>query len=300
MTDGPVESNSGTTAVATPPEGQATLTTPETPSQSGQAASQAQSAPAEEQFSNIDPETLPPELQGVYKNLQSDYTKKTQAIADTRKKAEAYDKIAADQRFVEYWNGLSKKQKADFEEQKQEAEKKLGEKVSDEEFAKAFQSKDDFLSFLENVVQTKTEKAQKKIDELEQFKVVTDASNIVSAFATEQGTDGKLLRPDFYALDEDQLITGFLSINPPDDRSQQAYIKRLNDAYGWAKATTQKYYEKGKAEALQIIQKKATNSTNPPTNAAKGAYTGPDPKKMSVREAMELAKKGIKVPQVYD
>src|SRR5438552_3028471 len=129
MMDGPIESNSGTTAVATPPEGQATPTTPETPSQSGQADSQVQSAPAEEQFT-----------------------------------------------------------------------------------------------------------------------VVTDASNIVASCATKQGTDVKLLRHDFYALDEDQLITGFLSINPPDDRSQQAYVKRLNDAYGWAKATTQKYYEKGKAE----------------------------------------------------
>jgi hypothetical protein len=38
---------------------------------------------------------------------------------------------------------------------------------------------------------------------LEQYKTVTEASNIVEAFATEVGPDGKPLRPDFYSLDED-------------------------------------------------------------------------------------------------
>ncbi len=98
-------------------------------------------------------------------------------------------------------------------------------------------------------------------------------------------------------MDEDQLITGYLNVNPPENTSEQAYMQKLNEAYSWAKATTQKYYEKGKAEALQIIQKKASTSTEPPTQAAKGAYTGPNPKGMSVRDAMELAKKGIRVPR---
>jgi hypothetical protein len=70
-------------------------------------------------------------------------------------------------------------------------------------------------------------------------------------------------------LDEDQLISGFLSVNPPDGNSQKAYTQKLNEAYGWAKAVSQKYYEKGKSEALQIIQKKAAASTEPPTQAAK-------------------------------
>jgi uncharacterized protein YdeI (BOF family) len=74
-------------------------------------------------------------------------------------------------------------------------------------------------------------------------------------------------------------------------------MNKLNEAYGWAKQVSQKYYEKGRAEALQTIQKKVASSTEPPTNAAKGAYTGPDPKKMSVRDAIDLAKKRITVPR---
>lgn len=284
------------TAVAEP-AGQSAPASSETPSQNGPAATQAQSAPAEESFSSVDPKTLPPELLAVYKNMQADFTKKTMSIADIRKKADAYDSVSKDQRFVDYWKGLNQTQKADFKEQKQEAEKRLGEKISDEDFTKAFNSKDDFLSFLERVVQDRSEKSQKKIDKLEQQLSVKEAADTVESFATEVGKDGKPVRPDFYSLDEDQLITGYLNVNPPKSTTQEDYVSKLNEAYGWAKQVSQKYYEKGKAEALQIIQKKAAASTEPPTNAAKGAYTGPDPKKLSVRESMELAKKGIRVPR---
>lgn len=299
MADDQVGGNSAT-AVAEPASagqsassGQTAPAAPETSSQNGQAATQAQSAPAEDSFSNIDPTTLSPEMQAVYKNLQKDYTQKTMSIADVRKKAEAYEGLTKDQRFVDYWKGLNQTQKADFKEQKQEAEKRLGEKISDEEFTKAFNSKDDFLSFLEKVVQDRSEKSQKKIEKLEQQLSVKDAADTVESFATEVGKDGKPVRPDFYQLDEDQLITGYLNINPPENTSQQAYTTRLNEAYGWAKSVSQKYYEKGKAEALQIIQKKAAGSTEPPTTSAKGAYTGP--KIPTVQEAFAMAKKGQRV-----
>jgi hypothetical protein len=36
-------------------------------------------------FSNVDPASLPPELQPVYKSMQADYTRKTQEIAELRK-----------------------------------------------------------------------------------------------------------------------------------------------------------------------------------------------------------------------
>lgn len=300
MADGQIEGNSGV-AVAEPAgqqaSGQTATASTGTPDQNGQAATQAQSAPAEESFSSVDPNTLTPEMQAVYKSLQADYTKKTMSIADVRKKAEAYDGLSKDPRFTDYWRGLNQTQKADFKEQKAEAEKRLGEKISDEEFTKAFQSKDDFLSFLERVVQDRSEKSQKKIEKLEQQLSVKEAQDVVESFATETGKDGKAVRPDFYSLDEDQLITGYLNVNPPENTTQQAYIAKLNEAYGWAKAVSQKYFEKGRAEALQIIQKKAATSTEPPTQAAKGAYTGPDPKKITVREAMEMAKKGIRVPR---
>jgi len=299
MADGQDVENNSATAVAEPAasgqsdtSGNGTLE-----SQSGQATHQGESAPAEESFSSIDPKTLPPELQAVYKNMQADYTKKTQPVAELRKKAEAFDKVSSRSDFNDWWSGLNKAQKAEIKEQKAEVEKKLGEKISDEEFTKAFNSKDEFLSLLERVVQDRSEKSQKQIEKLEQQLSVKDAADTIESFATEVGPDGKAVRPDFYSLDEDQLITGYLNVNPPEGKSQKDYISKLNEAYGWAKQVSQKYYEKGRAEALQTIQKKVASSTNPPTNAAKGAYTGPDPKKMSVRDAMELAKKGIRVPR---
>lgn len=294
-----LESTPAETATADP--GQAAVTTTGTPEgQNGQAIGTEKSAPVEDQFSNIDPNTLPPELQGVYKNLQADYTRKTQAIAEARKKADLFDQISRDQNFVNYWNGLSRQEKADFKEQKAAAEKSLGESISDEDFAKAFNSKQDFLSFMERIVEQKNANAQRKIADLEQKLSVQEARNLVEAFATETGQDGKPMRPDFDALDEDQLITGYLNVNPPTQHTEQAYRAKLNEAYSWAKGVSQKYYEKGKREALQIIQKKAASSSEMPTTSAKGAYTGPNPKKITPREALEMAKRGEKVPQVYD
>jgi len=254
----------------------------------------AGAAPSEETFYSGDPNSLPPELKQAYTNMLKDYKNKTMSIADVRKKAELYDSVSKDQRFVDYWKGLNQSQKAEYKEQKAEVEKKLGEKISDEDFTKAFNSKDDFLSFFEKAVQEVAGKDRKKIEKLEQQLSVKEAADVVESFATEiDKKTGQPARPDFYALDEDQLITGYLNVNPPENTTQEAYVQKLNEAYGWAKAVSQKYYEKGRAEALQIIQKKAANSTEPPTTSSKGAYTGP--KIPSVREAIELAKKGQRV-----
>lgn len=298
MSDDQAGGNS-TTAVAEPAaSGQSDATVSVgTSDQNGQAATQAQSAPAEEQFSTIDPNTLSPELKAVYKNLQSDYTKKTQSVAEMRKKAEAYDTVSKDQRFVDYWKGLNREEKADYKEQKAEVEKRLGEKISDEDFTKAFNSKEDFLSFFEKAVQEVAGKDRQKIEKLEHQLSVKDSQDLTTSFATELGKDGKILRPDFDDLEENNLISGFLAVNQPKNQSPQAQLEKLHEAYGWAKAVSQKFYEKGKAEALQIIQKKAASSTEPPTTSAKGAYSGPPPKNLSVREAMDLAKKGIRVPR---
>jgi len=258
-------------------------------------------APSEETFFTGDPNSLPPELKQAYTNMLKDYKTKTSEVAQVRKKAEQFDQISKDSRFVDYWNNLNRQQKADFKEQKAAVEKKIGEKISDDEFQKSFESKDAYLSMQERIAQHVLEKSQKKIEELEQFKTVTEASQIVESFATETGPDGKPLRPDFYALDADGIINGFLRLNAPEKGySADEYPAKLNEAYTFAKNLSQKYYEKGKQDALARIQQKASSSTNPPTQAAQGAYTGPEPKKMSVREAMDLAKKGIKVPQVYD
>lgn len=298
MSEGqPVESTP-VEAVAEAPGQSAPVSVGTPEGQNGSAGTQEQSASVEDNFSNIDPKTLPPELQAIYKNLQADYTKKTQSIAEARKKAEAYDHISKDQRFVDYWSGLNKQQKAEFKEQKAEAEKRLGEKITDERFAKAFNSKDDFLALLEEVVQDRSEKSQKKIEALEKQLSLKDAADVVESFASQvDPKTGQAMRPDFYKLDEDQLISGFLTINQPENGSQDAYLAKLNEAYSWAKSVSSKYYELGKKETLARIQQKAATSTEMPTNSVKTAWTGGDPKKMSVSELVALAKKGIRVPR---
>ena len=303
MSDGQVVESNSATAVAEPvTNGQPAAAAVETPeNQNGQASPQGQSASVEESFSSIDPKTLPPELQAVYKSMQSDYTKKTSEIADTRKKAQAYDQLSADQRFKEYWTGLSRQEKGEFREQKAKMEESLGQKISDDDFAKAFESKDNFLGLLKRVVDDTRSQDQTRIQELEQKLTESEAGDVVEMFATEVGQDGKPIRPDFNDLDKKHgLITGFLTVNPPSARTQEAYMQKLNEAYAWAKAVKQEFYNQGKADALSIIQKKTAASSEMPTNATKSAYTGPDPKKITAPEAWAMAKKGQRIPQVYD
>ncbi len=293
------ESPTPTEAPAATPASQGPSSAPAgTASPSGSEATGG--APSEGTFFSGDPSTLPPELKPAYENMLKDYKAKTQSIAESKKKAEAYDQISKDQRFVEYWNGLNRQQKADLQDQKQEAVKRLADRVSPEEFQKAFSSPEEFMAFLEKANQYTSETYQKKISDLEQKLSVKEAQDIVESFASEQGPDGKPLRSDFFKMDEDQLISGYLRLNSPDKGySQKEYSQKLDEAYQWAKATTQKYYEMGKSEALKIIQQKAATSTNPPTRAAKGAYTGPDPKKITPFEALQMAKRGERVPQDY-
>lgn len=300
-----VESNPAPAAPAAPApaESQAPVVPAGTPEgQNGPAQTQEQGASVEEQFSNVDPKTLPPELQAIYKSMQADYTKKTQKAAEAAKKAEAYDQLTGDQRFRDYWSGLSRKEKTEFKEQKAEVEKTLGQKITDDEFSKAFENKDNFLNLLKRVADDSRSQDQKRIQELEQKLTVNEAADVVEAFATEIGQDGKPLRPDFYEMNDPKynLITGFLQVNPPEDQSPQAYTERLNQAYSWAKSLTQDFYAKGKNEALSIIQKKAAASSQPPTQAAKNSVSAKDAKNITPREALEMAKRGERIPQVYD
>ena len=45
---------------------------------------------SEDSFSTVDPSSLSEDLQGVYKSLQSDYTKKTKTLSDQRRELEEF------------------------------------------------------------------------------------------------------------------------------------------------------------------------------------------------------------------
>lgn len=50
----------------------------------------------EESFTKFDPNTLPEDLQQVYKSMQADYTRKTQEVADIRRQMSAFSESGVD------------------------------------------------------------------------------------------------------------------------------------------------------------------------------------------------------------
>lgn len=73
-------------------------------------------APVEETpFTNIDPNSLPPELQPVYKSLQADYTRKRQADAEVHKLAEQYGGSENLQRMASFVYDISTNPNAQLE-----------------------------------------------------------------------------------------------------------------------------------------------------------------------------------------
>jgi hypothetical protein len=72
--------------------GQAHIDKAEAQTDSGQ----VQQGPLEQQDHFFDPSKVPEELKPIYKAMQAAYTKKTQALAEQRKKIEAYDAFARD------------------------------------------------------------------------------------------------------------------------------------------------------------------------------------------------------------
>ena len=49
-----------------------------------------------ESFTGFDPNTLPEDMQQVYKSMQADYTRKTQEIAEARRQYEAFSEVGVD------------------------------------------------------------------------------------------------------------------------------------------------------------------------------------------------------------
>lgn len=82
--------------------------TPPAPSEVAPTSNQqAPAAPeAEDSFSNIDPNSLPEELKAQYRNMQADYVRKTQALADQRKQFESIGDVDRASQAVEFLNAL--------------------------------------------------------------------------------------------------------------------------------------------------------------------------------------------------
>lgn len=103
MSDGPVTMPTGITPAAPAVDAGTTATAPDTqggqanlsdPQQTGQAQ-----APAVDEPTFFDPSTLSPELMPGYKQMQSAFTKKMQALSKDRQKIDAYNRFETDPSF---------------------------------------------------------------------------------------------------------------------------------------------------------------------------------------------------------
>lgn len=95
-----VSSNGGEEAAPAPsPDPVQTPSTPETATPVDTGATEATTT---DSFTSVDVNSLPPELQTLYKSMQADYTRKTQEVAPLRKMAEQYGGVDSVQQGLEF------------------------------------------------------------------------------------------------------------------------------------------------------------------------------------------------------
>lgn len=242
----------------------------------------------EDTFTQVDVKKLSPEMQAIHKSMLTDYKKKTSEVAQSRKeieqrrkefqgleeKAKTFDRISSDPAFTDYWNGLSKAQQT-------QAKEEAG--ISDQEFNQAFESKENFSKFIQKVAQTVSKTSEQEIVNLKSDLMIKDfkAKNL-----------------DFDSLNEDRMIEIQIKADPRsytnDPKQWQAC---LEDALKNARVVSNKWVEKGRKEGLARVSEKVSQSTNPPTSSTDQIYPGGEAKNLSVSEAVDLARRGIRVPR---
>lgn len=218
-----------------------------------------QAAPAtEDTFTGVDPNSLPPKERAAYDNMLRDYKRKTAEIADVKRKADAYDA----------W-------------QRQQAAEKA--RITDDDYNRAFENKDGFQSILQKAAAPVLQELTDTKKELRQ----TKADLFVKDF--------KAKHADFDDLDSDGLITGYVERMPP--ATEADWLSTVKAGYDYAKKLRSKWEDIGYKRGISRVQQKAEQSTELPSGGNAPTYAGPDPKTLTAEQAVELAMKGIRVPQ---
>jgi len=261
--------------------------------------------PVDESFTEIDPNTLSAENQKAYKNMLTDYKRKTQAVADQRRsieanqreaeelrqKASVYDQISSDEAFIDYWNSLPAQGGATPTGQPtaQQAQA-LG--LSDEDFNEALSSKEGFSKVLERTIKGHSEREKIRQDQLEADLRVQKANQFVRDFKSKPDYT------DFDKYDKHKFITYQVALHRPHPKSSEKdWDKLLNGAYSNAKNVYNDIYNEGYQAGIQRLKQKEGNLSETPTRGTGPVYQGGKPKEISTSEAFDLAKRGIRVPQ---
>lgn len=232
---------------------------------------------SEETF--FDPKGLSPELQQAYKQMQADYTRKTQEIADVRKKGETLDQLSKYQPFVDWYNkhraGLDKEPEQTPAAKKEEPLAQALEELSPEKYAELFNNPKAFREYVQSVA---LNASAPYIQEAQQKAEFVMNLNKVESFAKEH--------PDFWELDKHGLIEPLITKYPG---------MELEDVYRLAKFPFVE--DEAVRKAHNIVQDKRVAVTEKPGQVMPGSSRV---KVKSREEAMSLAwdyaQKGQEIP----
>lgn len=248
-----------TTATVTTQSAEPIVSTTTATNTNGEAqTTQDQAAPVEDSFTQVDPNSLAPKDRAAHDNMLRDYKRKTADIADVRRKAEAFDA----------WQANQERKRA---------------QITDDDFNRAFENKEGF----QTLIQKAAEPVVSELKATKQELAATKADLFVKDFKSKHA--------DFDDLDSDGLITGYVQLNPP--KTEREWETTVKTAYDYAKKLRSKWEDSGYKRGITRVQQKADESTALPSGGTAPTYSGPDPKTLTAEQAVELALKGIRVPQ---
>ena len=264
-----------------------------------EAQNKEKTASSSESFTSVDPNSLTPELRASYDNMLRDYKSKTAKVAEQRRdiaadqeKIQRHDEITSDPAFVEYYNnyGQSTPQSTNGQPQPQQSPE-VGTEKAEEEFQQAFNSRASFDAYVEQKISEKSADTKKEVAMTKAFMKQQKANDFISKFKSQEGNS------DFERLNKHGLVSGYLQLNPA--RTEADWGKALTKARDYARMVLGEERTAGKEEGLGRATEKVNNSTEEPTPSPGQVYSHGDPKNLSVSEAIELAQRGIKVPQKW-
>lgn len=282
---------------------------------SGGGQAQGQGAPTQEAFTNIDPNTLPKELRGVYDNMLRDYKGKTTTLADERKKyseeikrysdydtvkerAQALEQLQSDPRFQSWVQQLNQ----------QNGNAKAEEGLSPELQQLWLEGQADpakAVEFHRKIAQMETASLRSEQEKLKTENLNNQAEGILKAWSeAKDSKTGEPLRKDYDRLEKSGLfefaVSKYLDKYP--NTQVDEGMKVLNAAYETSKKTYEEIFQEGYQAHLREAQQKVSNSSERPGVGANSNEENLDydkAKNLSVRDAVALARQGKRLAKTF-
>lgn len=284
-----------TAQAATPATAPASTPASTVPDIGGQATQE--SAPVDvETFTKVDVKTLDTKDRESYNNMLRDYKTKTTEIAQLRKQFEGVNLEELRQKASLYDQAIQAQQAHETQTADIDAQAEL-QQLWQEAQTDPMKA----VEFHRRIAQMEVEKVREAVDGIKQEKLEAEAITFVKSFAT--ATDpktGEPLRPEYDAVDDTGLIRHhfeeFLAEHP--NMSTKDWPKAIETAWQKAKTTYDAVFQKGFQAALAKQHAKVEGSTEMPTGASMSnerLLSQKDAAKLTVKEAVELARQGIKI-----